>query len=91
MAKSIQRSTSIWYDDGSLILQAETTQFKVYRGILADNSAIFQNMFLVPQPSENALVDGCIVVEMQDTALDLEHFLHAIHKARFVFTVIYHD
>lgn len=79
---SMQRSTSVWYDDGNIILQAETMQFKAYRGILADNSNIFKDMFRVPQPSNDTLVEGCIVIEMQDGAQDLEYFLHAIHKAR---------
>jgi hypothetical protein len=32
------RSTDVWYDDGTLVLCAEDTLFRVYRGVLAAQS-----------------------------------------------------
>ncbi|KAJ7167231.1 hypothetical protein C8R43DRAFT_984555 [Mycena crocata] len=44
------RSTDVWFDDGTVILQAEQTLFRVYRGVLAAQSTIFRDMFSISQP-----------------------------------------
>jgi len=77
------RSPDIWFEDGSIVLQAELTQFRVYRGILSANSPIFRDMFSLPQPNEGELVEGCPVVTLFDSAVDLSHFLRAIHDAGY--------
>lgn len=41
---AMQPSNDVWFDDGNVILQAESTLFKVYRGILAQNSSVFHDM-----------------------------------------------
>lgn len=58
--------SDIWYDDGNVVLQAQNTQFKVYRGILAQSSPVFKDMFMLPQPSLEGtqLVEGCPVVQL---------------------------
>lgn len=77
---------STWYDDGNIILQAESTQFRVYRGILVDNSTVFADMFGLDmsQPPEAVLVDGCAVVHLSDSAEDWRHVLHALYKRTYV-------
>lgn len=40
----MQPSNDVWFDDGNVILQAESTLFKVYRGILVQNSTVFHDM-----------------------------------------------
>jgi hypothetical protein len=81
MAAQIQRDLHLWFDDGSIALQAESIQFRVYRGILAANSPVFKDMFSLPQPNEEELVEGCPVVTLHDSAVDMGHFLRAIHDA----------
>jgi len=76
----------LWFDDGNIILEAELTQFKVYRGILSRSSAIFRDMFEVPQPAEDTTVDGCLVVHLSDSAEDLSYVLDALCHGRQ-----YHD
>lgn len=72
-----------WFDDGNIILQAEQTQFRVYRGLLASSSTIFSDMLSVPQPNTpDQLVEGCPVVELPDLARDWEHVLRALFKRR---------
>jgi len=79
----IKRS-DLWYEDGNIVLQAESTQFRVYRGILRDSSSIFDDMLNIPQPAEDqgTLVDGCPVVQLSDSAEDWEHVLKALYKRR---------
>lgn len=73
------RSDSVWFQDGNIILEAEGTQFRVHRGILAKHSTFFKDMFEVPQPSDEPTVEGCPVVRLTDTAHDVEHLLNALY------------
>ncbi|KAF7978933.1 hypothetical protein HWV62_44141 [Athelia sp. TMB] len=74
--------SDIWYDDGNIIvLQAQSTQFKVYRGILAQSSPVFNDMFMLPQPiaAGTQLVDGCLVVHLfDDSAAEVSYVLRAL-------------
>ncbi|CAK5268366.1 unnamed protein product, partial [Mycena citricolor] len=79
-----KHSPDLWFDDGTLILETEGTQFKVFRGILAANSTVFSDMLLVGRPSDNdEIEDGCPVVHVHDSALDLMHFLKALHHISY--------
>lgn len=70
---------SVWYDDGSLVLQVQQTQFRVHRSLLCQHSEIFADMFQVSQPGpEDELVDGCPVVDLPDNAEDWQHVLTAL-------------
>lgn len=72
-----------WFEDGNIVLQAETTQFKVYSGILSRQSEIFADMLTVPQPqSTEESVEGCAVVRLTDSAQDWTHALKAIFERR---------
>jgi hypothetical protein len=72
-----------WYDDGSVVLQAELKQFRVHRSILSMNSVIFKDMFSLAQPSaEGEVVDGCPVIHLSDSATDLRYVLEAFYNGR---------
>ncbi|PPQ82404.1 hypothetical protein CVT26_013319 [Gymnopilus dilepis] len=65
-----------WFDDGNIILQAENTQYKVHRSLLANQSVVFRDMFSMPQPANpDPVVDACPVVPLSDKAADIEHVL----------------
>lgn len=78
-ASNITRS-DVWFEDGNIVIQAERTQFKVYRGTLAVHSPIFKDMFAIPQPpiEGEGTVEGCPVVHLSDTAADVTIVLKAI-------------
>ncbi|KAJ7125101.1 hypothetical protein C8R44DRAFT_131664 [Mycena epipterygia] len=76
--------SDIWHSDGSVILQAEDTQFRVHWGVLALHSSFFRDMQGLPQPPEQPSVDGCPVVELQDTAVDVQHLLKALYSPTFL-------
>ncbi|RDB17298.1 hypothetical protein Hypma_001918 [Hypsizygus marmoreus] len=69
------RST-IWFDDGSVILNAENTLFRVHRSILSSHSSVFDD--LLGALSSEVQVDGCPVLTVQDSAEDMSHFLKAL-------------
>ncbi|KAF7967492.1 hypothetical protein HWV62_34059 [Athelia sp. TMB] len=86
LTPTVTRS-DVWLEDGNIVLQAEGTQFKVYRGILALNSPIFDDMFSMPQPvagPETQTVEGCPVVQLMDSAADVKIVLQALCQRRYV-------
>ncbi|KAJ3548717.1 hypothetical protein NMY22_g1157 [Coprinellus aureogranulatus] len=76
--------SDIWLEDGSIVIQAEQTQFKVHRGLLARVSPIFADVFSVPQPAQGDLmVEGCPVLHLQDSARDITHLLSTLYDLRY--------
>ncbi|KAL6309366.1 hypothetical protein BKA93DRAFT_713867, partial [Sparassis latifolia] len=76
----------VWYADGSIILVAEKTAFRVHSSILAANCEFFKIMLAIPQPAPGSdasmsteMYEGCPVVRMQDSAVDLRHFLKSVY------------
>ncbi|KAJ7465230.1 hypothetical protein FB451DRAFT_432427 [Mycena latifolia] len=85
--------SKIWMSHGDIILEAESTQFRVHRDILAKHSSVFQDMFLLPQPPNEVTVEGCSIVHLSDSAIDVELLLTAFydpyhHKASQPFNLI---
>ncbi|KAI0940702.1 hypothetical protein AcV7_003010 [Taiwanofungus camphoratus] len=73
-------STDVWYANGSVVLVAEKTAFRVHGTIVA---AHFKDMFAMPQPgepdSDTEMYETCQVLRLQDSAADLKHFLKSIY------------
>ncbi|KAF8881404.1 hypothetical protein CPB84DRAFT_1687264, partial [Gymnopilus junonius] len=65
--------------DGSIILHVENTLFRVHKTILANHSEVFADLFTVPQPEGERMVEGCHLVRLQDSAKDFEDLLKAIY------------
>ncbi|KAJ7432201.1 hypothetical protein B0H11DRAFT_1890584 [Mycena galericulata] len=87
--------SKIWMPYGDIILQAEFTQFRVNRDVLAQQSPVFKDMFSVPQPQNEPTVEGCPVVHVSDTAKDWELLLGVLYdpfpsidKAKLPFPVV---
>ena len=81
------RCPDLWFDDGSVVLQAEQTIFKVYRGPLQQHSPFFSDLFTLPQQERDGSekYEGCPLVLMAgDTAQDATVFLKAIFNFQWV-------
>ncbi|KAJ7622199.1 hypothetical protein FB45DRAFT_753136, partial [Roridomyces roridus] len=84
-AEVIIRS-KVWYSDGSVVLQAEMTQFRVHNSILAASSTVFKDMFEVGHApgDDDSKVDGQPLVHLyDDNANDVELVLMALYDRRF--------
>ncbi|KAJ7884002.1 hypothetical protein B0H13DRAFT_1462062, partial [Mycena leptocephala] len=67
-----------WFKDGTLVLPAEGSLFRVYGGLLAKRSPVFHDMLQIPQPEDAELFDGCPMVHQPDNKCDLRCFLDAL-------------
>ncbi|KAF5336423.1 hypothetical protein D9611_006485 [Ephemerocybe angulata] len=75
---TITRS-DIWFFDGSIVLEAERTQFRVHQAFLARNSSVFSDVFSIPHADDEPKVEGCPVLQLQDSAEDIKHMLLAVY------------
>ncbi|GJE91294.1 BTB/POZ domain-containing protein [Phanerochaete sordida] len=76
------KSVDIWYADGSVVLVADKTAFRVHTSILACSCEVFRDMASIPQPTgedSSETFEGCPVLRLQDSTGDLHHFLKAIY------------
>ncbi|KAF7365478.1 BTB domain-containing protein [Mycena venus] len=70
------RSTEYWFDDGNIILQVESTQFRLTKGMLSMHSNVFRDMFMIPLPPDQPTIENCPVVTLSgDTPEDWNHLL----------------
>ncbi|KAJ7188685.1 hypothetical protein C8R46DRAFT_1055489 [Mycena filopes] len=76
--------SELWHNDGSVVLQAESTQFRVHWSVLGRNSSFFRDMQSLPQPLDQPTVEGCPVVELPDNAIDVEFVLKALYTPSFL-------
>lgn len=74
-------SPVLWFDDGTIITQAEITQFRVYREFVARHSEVFRSTFTIPQPPDEYSIEQCRVVHVSDDrARDWEYPLKAMYN-----------
>jgi hypothetical protein len=70
-----------WYmDDGSVVLLAESTVFRVYLRWFGKKSEVFSQLasFDNVQPLDSEMYDGCPLIRLSDTAQDLDYLLVAM-------------
>jgi hypothetical protein len=72
---TIVMTSTVWFEDGSVVLSAEKREFRVHRSLLSLHSVVFRDMFSIPQRSD--LPEGPI--ELHDDPDDLAHLLHALY------------
>ncbi|KAJ6478779.1 hypothetical protein C8R47DRAFT_630328 [Mycena vitilis] len=73
--------SKIWKPYGDIILEAESTQFRINRDTLAQYSSVFRDMFGVPQPPNEPTVEGCPIVHVSDSAHDWELLLEMFYDS----------
>ncbi|KAF7314939.1 BTB domain-containing protein [Mycena indigotica] len=75
---------ALWLDDGSIVLRAQKTLFKVSRSLLSLRSGFFRDMLASPQTGGDAQVlDGCIMVDLPEKADDVEALLRAVFDSDY--------
>ncbi|KAJ7689803.1 hypothetical protein B0H17DRAFT_912302, partial [Mycena rosella] len=77
------RVEELWFSDGSLVVRAEQSLFRISGGILVARSSVFKDMLAFPQPPDAENIDGCPVVRLPDQAADVTLFFRAIFDSSF--------
>ena len=77
-----QKHDSFWFSDGSIVLVANSTAFRVHTSILTRHSPVFMNIINLPQAEDAKGIDGCPVVHVSDSADEITCLLHAIYDGR---------
>nr|GAT48275.1 predicted protein [Mycena chlorophos] len=88
----LTRHPDLFFQDGSLIIQAETMLFKIHWSQLARHSELFRDVFSLPQPPNDRPrgpsvgpvdvaedCENCPVVILHDSAEDVASFLAALY------------
>ena len=77
-AKNIERDSEFWLEDGNVVLVAQNTGFRVYKGLLAAQSPVFHDMFSAAGLHADERYDGVPVVPLFDSPVDLRHLLRVL-------------
>ena len=75
--------SDFWFRDGNIVIIAGSAAFKVHRGQLERHSEIFSDLFSIPQPMEQDLIDGCSYVELTDSPSDVFYFFSALYDGLY--------
>ncbi|KAJ6471582.1 hypothetical protein C8R47DRAFT_1324904 [Mycena vitilis] len=79
----LTRAEGLWFQDCGLIIQAESTLFRVSGDLLGVHSPVFRDMSSLPQPKHADMMDGCPFVVLQDSAEDVHILLKALFYCDF--------
>jgi hypothetical protein len=77
-----RRVPELWFDDGTLVLQAGSCIYRVYKGLLTMQSPVFLEIISIPQMDKVELMEGCPVIHVHDPPEDVTNFLKAIHDSK---------
>ncbi|KAI0743006.1 hypothetical protein C8Q80DRAFT_948749 [Daedaleopsis nitida] len=69
-----EKDEELWYEDGNVIMVARGVGFRVFKGILAEHSPFFKDMFSLPQPPQPGPFDSP-VVHIAESPEDVRHML----------------
>ena len=74
----LTRDKDFWLVDGTIVLIARKVAFKVYMGLLAEQSLVFSDVFSSASPTSSELLDRVPVVHLSDSPEDLRHLLRVL-------------
>ncbi|EDR12103.1 uncharacterized protein LACBIDRAFT_323131 [Laccaria bicolor S238N-H82] len=80
---TLVRVSGLWYDDGNIVFQAESSLFRVSLGVLAAHSPIFDDLLKLPQSQDQEMYEDCPLMVLHDKAEDLANFLRAVYYCGF--------
>jgi hypothetical protein len=86
-SSNLTRHPYLWFSDGSIVLNAEKITFRVHHSILSTHSTVFSDMLNIPQPLDQATIEGCPVVHLPDSAVDVACLLKALYDPLYVVLV----
>ncbi|KAI0731793.1 hypothetical protein C8Q72DRAFT_775536, partial [Fomitopsis betulina] len=69
-----------WFPDGNIDIVAESTSFRVHRGVLSVHSVLFHDILSMPQPREPGEPASFPVIEVSESSSDVRDLLLAIYN-----------
>ena len=81
----MRASLKFWYDEGNLILEVETTRYRVHQHVMQKHSPVFLSILLPHQtqqyttPVENSQ-DGQVICIYNDTERDWDYLLGFVYE-----------
>ena len=73
--------SDLWYDDGNIVLQADSSLFRVSLGVLAARSPVFDDIQNLPRSQDQEMYGDCPLMVLHDKAEDLANFLRAVYNS----------
>ena len=76
--ENFERDSDFWFEDGNIILVAQSIGFCVYKGPLIKHSPVFRDMLSLPQDVDSSTPhtpSGPPIVHLQDHPNDVRYFL----------------
>ncbi|KLO06825.1 hypothetical protein SCHPADRAFT_1002109 [Schizopora paradoxa] len=86
-----QPHETLWHDDGNIVLATDAFLYRVHKGVLAKNSTVFRNMFMLPGDGTeggtaglgDGVWDGVPMVKMAgDDDVDVYNLLMALYDRK---------
>ena len=74
----LKHDEEFWLEDGNIILISRSTAFRIYRGLLAEQSSVFADMFTASSSKPDESYEGCPVIHLSESPEDLRHFLRVL-------------
>lgn len=80
------RHPDIWFSDGNIALVAGDSYFTVHQGVLCRHSEFFAESIkkIKVEDSQTRLIDGHLVLVLNDQPKDLARFLIALYDGVYV-------
>lgn len=82
----LTRNTEFWFLDGNIVLIAGKMAYRVHKGVLADISPVFREMFFGAHPllvlGDARSFDNCPSVHLFEAEDEVEQLLNIIYRGR---------
>ena len=90
MIAPLTQHPEFWFHDGSIILYVQHTLLRVHQTVLSSHSEFFAGLFTLPQPSGEAVIDGCHVVPLYDDKVeDVMDLLKAVYDPSYASPIVF--
>ncbi|KAI0350435.1 hypothetical protein OH77DRAFT_1489151 [Trametes cingulata] len=86
-----RQDADLWFEDGSIVVVAGNTGYRVHTSLLTRFSPIFRDMMVMPPPPDAPAVQGVPLVHVPDSAHDFKCLLRAIYEPRRLLDVAQAD
>ncbi|TBU23770.1 hypothetical protein BD311DRAFT_810469 [Dichomitus squalens] len=74
----VKRDEEFWFHDGSVVIRAGETAFRLFKGLLAAQSPVLHDLFSAPNFAPDEYIDGVPVVRVFDAPEDWRYLLRIL-------------